>query len=221
MEELDGVGCNNLWQEVWSGMGDTLARWRVQCKQKHTPGEIHWDDPQWTSQMSCKSSQDCKMGRYTRGEDGASSHTCKKAQAARKELGIVALQHPPSSPYLNPIKNVWHQLKHRISRLPRKATNIQQLWEQVQQAWNDIDQGFINGLVDSMPKRVTEVQKSRGNIKPDCIAVDCTFPAIWERLLSNKNWSPESNYSKLYDVWGASRLRAHPVSFAHNKYTSL
>jgi transposase len=60
-------------------------------------------------------------------EDGAPAHTCKKARIAREQLGIVNLTHPPASPDLNPIENVWHHLKMKVSRLPRKATTLEQL----------------------------------------------------------------------------------------------
>ena len=97
-------------------------------------------------------------------EDGAPCHTCKLAKEARSKLGIPSLIHPPSSPDLNPIENVWHLLKTKVSQLPTRATNLDMLWEQVQACWADIDQGYINKVIDGMPERVEAVRQARGEV---------------------------------------------------------
>jgi transposase len=97
-------------------------------------------------------------------EDGAPCHTCKLAKEARRELGIKSLLHPPHSPDLNPIENVWHLLKTKISQLPTRATNLDMLWEQVQACWKDINQDFINRLIEHMPERVEAVRRSNGKV---------------------------------------------------------
>lgn len=97
-------------------------------------------------------------------EDGAPCHSCKLAKEARAKLGISSLIHPPSSPDLNPIENVWSLLKTKVSQLPTRATNLDMLWEQVQACWADIDQQYINNLIDDMPTRVEEVRNARGEI---------------------------------------------------------
>jgi transposase len=97
-------------------------------------------------------------------EDGAPCHTCKLAKEARRELGIKSLVHPPHSPYLNPIEYVWHLLKTKISQLSTRATNLDMLWEQIQACWKDINQDFINKLIEDMPKRVEAVRKPCGEV---------------------------------------------------------
>jgi transposase len=97
-------------------------------------------------------------------EDGAPCHTCKLAKEARSKLGIPSLIHPPSFPDINPIENVWHLLKTKVSQLPTRATNLDMLWEQVQACWADIDQGYINKLIDEMPVRRETVRKARGEV---------------------------------------------------------
>jgi transposase len=97
-------------------------------------------------------------------EDRTPCHTCKLAKEARSNLGILSLIHPPSSPDLNPIENVWHLLKTKVSQLPTQDINLAMLWEQVQACWADIDQRYINKLIDGMPVRVKAVQKARVEI---------------------------------------------------------
>jgi transposase len=97
-------------------------------------------------------------------EDGAPCHTCKLAKETRSKLGIPSLIHPPSSTDLNPIENVWHLLKTKTSQLTTRATNLDMLWEQVQACWVDIDQGYINKLIDDIPVRVEAVRKARGEV---------------------------------------------------------
>jgi transposase len=48
-------------------------------------------------------------------EDEALCHTCKLAKEARSKPRIPSLVHPPSSPDLNTIENVWHLLKTKVS----------------------------------------------------------------------------------------------------------
>jgi hypothetical protein len=38
------------------------------------------------------------------------------------------------------------------------------LWEQGQARWSDIDQGYINKVIDGMPVRVEAVRKARGEV---------------------------------------------------------
>ena len=97
-------------------------------------------------------------------EDGAQYHTCKLAKEARTKLGISSLIHPPFSPDLNPIENVWHLLKTKISQLPTHATNLDMLWKQVQACWADIDQEYFNMLIDGMLVKAEAVCKARGEI---------------------------------------------------------
>ena len=95
-------------------------------------------------------------------EDGAPAHSSKVAKAARLECGITPLQHPPSSPDLNPIEGLWLILKTKIGVLPRKATTLDELWAQVQVAWEEIDQGTVNRVVGSMETRRQAIQAVKG-----------------------------------------------------------
>jgi hypothetical protein len=94
----------------------------------------------------------------------APCHSCKLAREVRTKLGISSLIHPPSLPDLSPIENVWHLLKTRVLQLSTQATNLHMLWEQVQACWVDIDQGYINKIIDGMPERVEAVRQARDEV---------------------------------------------------------
>jgi hypothetical protein len=97
-------------------------------------------------------------------EDGAPYHTRKLAKEARSKLGIPSIILPPSSPDLSSIENVQHLLKIKVSQLTTWATNPDMLWEQVQACWADIDQGYINKVIDGVPIRVEAVRKAKGEV---------------------------------------------------------
>jgi transposase len=48
-------------------------------------------------------------------EDGARCHTAKVTQEARNVSGITSLQHPAQSPDLNPIEDMWLDLKTKVA----------------------------------------------------------------------------------------------------------
>jgi hypothetical protein len=77
-------------------------------------------------------------------EDGAPAHSSKITKAARQKLGITSLVHPPSSPDPNPIENVWHLLKMKLSQPSRRATTIDVPWEQVKICWEEISVDTVN-----------------------------------------------------------------------------
>jgi hypothetical protein len=95
-------------------------------------------------------------------EDGAPCHSSKVTCAARQKLGITPINHPPNSPDLNAIENLWHQLKMKLGRMDRRATSLDELWAQIQQAWDGLDIGIVNRLVDSMEERRRDVAAARG-----------------------------------------------------------
>jgi transposase len=76
-------------------------------------------------------------------EDGAPGHTSKLASAARAELGITKLTHPPKSPDLNPIEPLWYLLKTRIADIPGSGNSLDKLWEAAQRVWDGITQEDI------------------------------------------------------------------------------
>ncbi|UOH82899.1 hypothetical protein LQV05_005612 [Cryptococcus neoformans] len=95
-------------------------------------------------------------------EDGAPSHRAAVAKAARAEMGIETLDHPPSSPDLNVIENIWYLLKTKVAAFPRVATSLDELWEQIQKAWDEIDLEQVWDLIDEMEQSRVAVWKAQG-----------------------------------------------------------
>ncbi|KAG7571232.1 hypothetical protein FFLO_00905 [Filobasidium floriforme] len=95
-------------------------------------------------------------------EDGAPCHSWSGTKAARAKHKIPSLTHPPSSPDLNPIENVWHLLKMKVSQEERRATNLDELWTQIQRCWKAIPIETINRLIDGMETRRAAVQQANG-----------------------------------------------------------
>jgi hypothetical protein len=70
--------------------------------------------------------------------------------------------HWSRSPDPNAIENLWRQLKLKLGRMNRRATSLDELWEQIQQAWDELDIGMVNRLIDSMEGRRLDVAAAKG-----------------------------------------------------------
>ena len=70
---------------------------------------------------------------------------------------------PSYSPDLNPIENLWQDLKRRLRLNHFKSKNKQELFHLLQEEWFNTNPKTINKLIDSMPRRIDAVIKSRGN----------------------------------------------------------
>ena len=68
--------------------------------------------------------------------DDATCHTSCLVKGWFKEEGITFMEWPAQSPDLNPIENLWDQLKIMIQE--QNPTNVTELWSAVTAAW----QGF-------------------------------------------------------------------------------
>ena len=46
--------------------------------------------------------------------------------------------HPPASPGLNPIGNMWAVMQQRVSKLPNHPEMVDKLWQAVQRFWDKL-----------------------------------------------------------------------------------
>ena len=70
------------------------------------------------------------------------------------------LHTPPQSPDLNPIEHIWDLLEHRIRQ--HHITTKEMLKEVLQLEWTKISREETRKLVQSMPKRLSEVLQRKG-----------------------------------------------------------
>jgi DDE superfamily endonuclease len=94
-------------------------------------------------------------------EDNAPPHK-KVCIPVRQELGMKCHQHPPNSPDLNPIENIWAHMKHIISKKYAHITSQKVMKEVVVSIWNDFMDHRWDHFVESMPERIQAVIKARG-----------------------------------------------------------
>ncbi|PWN47159.1 hypothetical protein IE53DRAFT_321715, partial [Violaceomyces palustris] len=71
---------------------------------------------------------------------------------------------PCASPDLNPIENVWMVLKTRIYRVRPIPTSVDELFMVARKVWDEIEMEIINGCVESMPQRVSNLAAIKGKI---------------------------------------------------------
>jgi hypothetical protein len=76
--------------------------------------------------------------------------------------GVQCLDFPPYSPDLNPIENLWNDLKRRVEE--KKSTNLVELKKHIKEAWAETDIKFLQTVVDSMGKRCKAVKKHEGHM---------------------------------------------------------
>jgi transposase len=95
-------------------------------------------------------------------QDNTSSHKAKVCRQWFQDHGFEVLEWPAYSPDLNPIENLWAELKRRLGRYENPPGGILELWERVQEQWNDIEPEYCQNLIESMPYRMSEVLRNNG-----------------------------------------------------------
>jgi len=102
----------------------------------------------------------CPSGEWFYLDDNASYHRSHVTQTWLFNNGVNLIKLPPHSPDLNPIENLWADLKRRIeSRFPH---SIQELKEIVIEEWANTSQSICSNLVASMPDRMQAVLDAGG-----------------------------------------------------------
>jgi hypothetical protein len=98
-------------------------------------------------------------------QDGARCHTSVKT-IRWLDGNIPSYIHPndwpPNSPDLSPIENIWSILSTNVYRDPEPKT-LALLKRRLRQAWKAVTPDTLTNLMNSMPGRMREVIKTKGN----------------------------------------------------------
>jgi transposase len=105
---------------------------------------------------------DLMDGDFVFQQDNAAIHVSRLSKTWFEDKDIELLDHPPCSPDLNPMENLWGILARAVYSNGRQYSSVNQLYVAVCNAWREIPQKVLENLVDSMPKRVFEVIKAKG-----------------------------------------------------------
>ena len=88
-------------------------------------------------------------------------HTSKVVAKWLKDNKVKVLERPSQSPDLNPIDNLWAELKKGVRA--RWPTNLTQLHKLCQWEWAKIHLTYHGKLVEGYPKHLTQVKQFKGN----------------------------------------------------------
>ena len=93
-------------------------------------------------------------------QDNDPKHTSKLLKNYFTLKDIELLDHPPQSPDLNPIENLWDEIDRNIKLSDRQ--NINAFESALFAQWNNVSSTTIAKLIKSMPERLQAVIDSKG-----------------------------------------------------------
>ena len=93
-------------------------------------------------------------------QDNDPKHTSRLVQGWIASKGIDTIDWPPYSPDLNPIENLWADLKKRVEK--HNCWSTDELAKAVKEEWWKTDKAYCKKLVDSMPERCWQVIEFEG-----------------------------------------------------------
>ena len=92
-------------------------------------------------------------------EDNAPVHK-KGCIPVRKEFGMRC-QHLSNSPDLNPIENIWADMKSWIAKEYGHITSVNAMKQVVMSMWTDFEDRTWDHLIESMPVQIQAVIKAK------------------------------------------------------------
>jgi transposase len=94
-------------------------------------------------------------------QDNDPKHKAKKSmQTLQKLVGDRLIAHPPMSPDLNPMEDIWSYLDRKVKE--SKCKTISSLKRVLTKEWNSLQWKEIRSSVDSMERRLTQCIDSGG-----------------------------------------------------------
>ena len=88
-------------------------------------------------------------------QDNDPKHKAKKSMELLEELvGTRYIKHPPYSPDLNPMENIWSHLNRKVQE--HHVTTIRYLKQVLTTEWKSMPWSVIRSAVDSMPTRLQQ-----------------------------------------------------------------
>ncbi|ORD93239.1 TC3A [Enterospora canceri] len=97
-------------------------------------------------------------------QDNASCHKSVKTIKWFKDQNIKLGMHPPQSPDLNPIENVWAWLKRRVNLRQHEIQNKADLWRVLSDEVSRVKPTEIRRHFISMPGRLKRLEKANFDI---------------------------------------------------------
>lgn len=97
---------------------------------------------------------------FTFMHDNDPKHTSKLVKEWFSQENIPVLSWPAQSPDLNPIENLWNDVKCAIAK--QKYKNLDDLWTGIQNSWYSIPKERCQNLIQSMPRRCQAVLENKG-----------------------------------------------------------
>jgi len=106
------------------------------------------------------SARDLIGRRYTFQHDNDPKHTSGTVKEYLAQKKVKVLTWPAMSPDLNPIEQIWQELKQRVK--VRHPTNIRVLKEVIEDEWRKLGGDLCRKYVDSMHARLQAVLQAKG-----------------------------------------------------------
>jgi transposase len=94
--------------------------------------------------------------------DNDPKHVSKYTRTWLNNNNINVLEWPSQSPDLNPIEHIWSDIKYQLRKLSRQVTSKEDLWDKLQDIWNNIEVEKCTKLIETIPKRISDVIKAKG-----------------------------------------------------------